>query len=153
LIGVLVCVIAGLVVYFPTISQKKYVNQWEYCAITNTTVPYTIKSQFPIIGIANICYVEANGCRNEEEKAELSYAKFVQDNRLENNETTQNLAYSRVKELAFSKAITKLGLEGWEIITPPNFVFDNYVLNNQNKFEITKGDKSLAPNVYFKRLK
>jgi hypothetical protein len=153
LIGFLALLCLGLFISFPTVSQKKYVTQWEYCAVNSTSVPYTIESQFPITGLSNICYIETNGCRNEEVKVELSYAKFVQDYRLDNNETSQNLAYNRVRETAYGKAITKLGLEGWEIITQPDFGFDSYTLNNQNKFEVIKFDKSLSKNVYFKRIK
>jgi hypothetical protein len=56
----------------------------------------------------------------------------------------QNLAYNRVKEIVCGKAIAKLGLEGWEIITQPDFAFDSDTLNNKNNFEVIKTDKSLA---------
>jgi hypothetical protein len=52
-------------------------------------------------------------------KAEVGIAKFVQDERLENNNGLKGLAVERAVEVAFSKAIAKLGSEGWEMIDAP----------------------------------
>ncbi len=67
----------------------------------------------------------------------------MQNYRLD-NEILQNSAYNRVKEMVYGKAIAELGLEGWEIITQPDFAFDSNAFNNKNNFEVIKTDKSLA---------
>ena len=153
LIGLLCCLCIGLAIYLPASSQRKYVNQFEYCAVNYTDVPYSVQAQAPLISIANICYIEANGCRNEELKTEFSYSKFLQDYRLENDKDSRDFAYSKARENALAKVIAKLGNEGWEIISSPTIEFDAFIPNTQNDFEIEKGNKDLKPNIYFKRLK
>ncbi|MDQ6787131.1 MAG: hypothetical protein M3033_10020 [Acidobacteriota bacterium] len=136
----------------PSLAQKKYVSQWEYAAINFTSISYSSENQAVITGVANVCYVQTNGCRNEEVNAELIYSKFLQDFRLENTSYSKNLALSRARELAFSKAVAKLGLEGWELIGQPSINFDSYILNNQSTYMIEQANKEAKPNVYFKRL-
>ena len=134
-------------------AQKNASVQWEYCAITASYIPYSSESQPILSGAVNICYLQANGCKNEEVKSEMAYAKFLQDLRLENTESSKNLALSRAKDLAFSKAVAKLGLEGWEMTVQPTIKFDNYFQNTQNNFTIVQGDKEMKLDIYFKRLK
>lgn len=133
-------------------AQKKYVNQWEYAAVTFTAIPFYAENQAVITGVANICYLQQNGCRNEEAKSELIYAKFLQDFRLESTSNSKNLAYSRAKELAYTKAVAKLGAEGWEIVGQPPVAFDVYIPDNQGNYSIGQTNKEVKPNVYFKRL-
>jgi hypothetical protein len=152
-IGFVLCLVLGIALYFPTYSQKKVNIQWEYCAITNTSIPYSVDKQVPVIGIANVCYLETQGCKNEEVKVEFNYAKFLIDFRLENNSKSLELATNRLADIAFSSAVAKLGLDGWEIISSPSFEFDSFTLNNGNRYDISEGEKHLKPNVYFKRPK
>ena len=134
-------------------AQNKTSVQWEYAAVTNTFVPYQVERQAVITGTANICYLRANGCQNEEASVELVYTKFLQEMRLEDTNPSKNAAYNRARELAFSKAVAKLGLDGWEMIGQPSFEFDNYVPNFDGGFNVTQNEKSVTPDVYFKRLK
>lgn len=152
LIVFLVFGIGALSIYLPSAAQRKYVNQWEYAAITFTAIPYYSENQALITGIANVCYLQQNGCRNEEARAELIYAKFLQDFRLENTSNSKTLAYSRAKELAYTKAVAKLGAEGWEIVGQPSVNFDVYIPDNQGNYYIGQTNKEVKPNVYFKRL-
>lgn len=151
-IGLLIFGISALSIYSPSVAQKKFVNQWEYAAITFTHIPFTSENQAVINGVANICFFQMTGCQNEEIKAELTYTKFLQEFRLENTGSSKNLAYNRAKELAYTRAIAKLGLEGWEIIGQPSADFDSYIPDSQNTFTIRQGSKEIKPNLYFKRL-
>jgi len=139
-------------IFSPSFAQKKYVSQWEYSAITFTAIPFNLENPPVITAVANVCYLQTNGCQNEEVKAELIYSKFLQDFRLENSNYSKTLALSRARELAFSKAVAKLGLEGWEIIGQPSVNFDSYILNNQGTYTIEQANKEARPNVYFERL-
>ena len=111
------------------------------------------RKQAAFSGAVNICYLQVSGCKNEEVKAEVVYAEFLQDFRLDNTEQSKSFGYNRAKDLAFSKAVAKLGLEGWEIISQPSIEFDNYIPNNQGNFTIYVGNKETKPDVYFKRPK
>lgn len=150
-VGFLLFCAGAFLVFSPSAAQKKYVAQWEYAAITLTYIPPNSENQSPITGVANICFLQLTGCQNEEIKAELIYAKFLQDFRLENTSASKSLAFNRARESAYTKAVAKLGLEGWEIIGQPPVNFDSYI-DNQGAFIIGQGNKELKPNVYFKRL-
>lgn len=150
-VGLLIFCASALLIFSPSSAQKKYVNQWEYAAITFTNIPLNTENQAVITGAANVCYLQMNGCQNEEVKAELVYAKFLQDFRLENTSNSKSLAFNRAKELAYTKAVAKLGLEGWEIIGQPSVNFDSYV-DNQGAYIIGQTNKEVKPNIYFKRL-
>ena len=151
--GLLSLFIGSLLFYFPISAEKSAAVQWEYCAITAAYVPANSENQAFFGGAVNICYLQIGGCKNEEVKAELAYAKFLQDFRLENTEQSKSFGYNRAKDLAFSKAVAKLGFEGWEIISQPSIEFDNYIPNNQGNFTVSAGDKNTKPDVYFKRPK
>lgn len=145
-------VFVAWLVYSPSSeAQKKYAVRWEYAAITFTAIPVNTENQSVITAIANVCYLQTGGCLNEEVKAELIYAKFIQDFRLENTNYSKNLAYNRARDAAFSKAVAKLGLEGWEMIDTPPFAFDAYITDSQNSYTVVAGSKETKPNVYFKR--
>ena len=132
-------------------AQKKYAQQWEYAAITAAYIPAAAENQATVTGVANVCFLQTSGCRDEEIKSELIYAKFLQDFKLENTGNSKSLAFNRAKELAYTKAVAKLGLEGWEIIGQPPVNFDVYI-DNQGAYSIAPGSKEVKPNVYFKRL-
>lgn len=151
--GLLCLFIISLLFYFPISAEKSASVQWEYCAITAAYVPANSENQAFFSGAVNICYLQTTGCKNEEVKSELPYAKFLQDFRLENTDQSKSLGYNRAKDLAFSKAVAKLGLDGWEIISQPSIEFDNYIPNNQGNFTVYAGSKDTKPDVYFKRLK
>ncbi len=151
-IGVFIFLAGAFSIFSPSVAQKKYVSQWEYSAITFTTIPYNLENPPVITAIANVCYLQTTGCQNEEVKAELIYSKFLQDFRLENSNYSKTLALSRARESAFSKAVAKLGLEGWEVVGQPSINFDSYILNNQGTYTIEQANKEAKPNVYFKRL-
>lgn len=139
-------------IYSPSSAQKRFQNSWEYAAITFTTVPFSSENQSVITAIANVCFLQSSGCRNEEVKADLVLSKFLQDFRLENTNNSRNLAYNRAKELVYTKAIAKLGSEGWEIVGQPSVNFDSYILDIQGNYIISSGSKEIKPNVYFKRM-
>jgi hypothetical protein len=151
-IGILIFGILAFSIYSPSLAQKRSQNQWEYAAITFTSVPFSSENQPFITAIANVCFLQSSGCRNEEVKAELVFAKFLQDFRLENTNNSKNLAYNRARELAYTKAIAKLGSEGWEIIGQPSVNFDTYILDIQGNYIISPGSKEIKPNIYFKRI-
>lgn len=150
-VGFLIVCAGAFIFFSPSAAQKKYANQWEYAAITFTHIPLNTENQSPIIGVANVCFLQLSGCQNEEVKAELIYAKFLQDFRLENTSASKTLAFNRAKELAYTKAVARLGLEGWEIIGQPSIGFDSYI-DNQGAYIIGQTNKEIKPNVYFKRL-
>jgi hypothetical protein len=151
-IGILIFGILAFSIYSPSSAQKRSQIQWEYVAITFTNVPFSSENQPFITAIANVCFFQSNGCRNEEIKAELGYAKFLQDFRLENTNSSKNLAYNRARELAYTKAIARLGSEGWEMIGQPSVNFDTYILDIQGNYIISQGSKEIKPNIYFKRV-
>ena len=152
-VGILFILIGSRFFDFSTVAQKNAVVQWEYCAITNAYLVAGTENQPIINGAVNICYLQANGCKNEEVKSELAYARFLQDFRLENTEYSKNLAYNRAKDSAFSKAVAKLGYDGWEMNGQPTIKFDSYIQNYQGVFNVVQGNKETKTDIYFKRLK
>lgn len=152
-VGFLFFFVSSKIFDISTEAQKNASVQWEYCAITATYIPSGTENQPIINGAVNICYLQANGCKNDEVKSELAYAKFLQDFRMENTESSKNLAYNRVKDLAFSKAVARLGSEGWEMTSQPTIKFDSYIQNYQNNFIVIQGSKETKFDIYFKRLK
>lgn len=151
-IGVLICGIFAFFIYSPSLAQKKFQNRWEYAAITFTNVPFSSENQPVVTAVAYVCFLQLNGCQNEEIKAELAYSKFLQDFRLENTNNSKNLAFNRARELAYIKAIAKLGSEGWEIIGQPSINLDNYILDSQGSYAVLQSNKEIKPNIYFKRM-
>lgn len=152
-IGFLIFGVIALYIQTPSSAQKKYQTQWEYAAVTFTNVPFSSENQPVITAIANVCFLQLNGCQNEEVKAELVYAKFLQDFRLENTNNSKNLAFNRARELAYTKALARLGSEGWEIVGQPSVNFDSYILDFQGNYVISPASKEIRPNVYLKRMK
>ncbi len=158
---ILVTALVGLVVVtavflyggFQTTTAKNSALQWEYCAITGSYLVNNSGNQSVIEGAVNICYLQLNGCKNEEVTSEVIYNKFIQDVGLENTENSKYLAWNRAKDWAFSKAVAKLGSDGWELIDAPLFKFDEYVPKIQGGFSVYPTSKSIERDIYFKRLK
>lgn len=135
-----------------TSAQKSPVTRWDYAAVTGTYAPFVAEnSSVSVSAAANICYMQAAGCQNEEVRADVSLTKFFQDTRLENSPTTRALAYDKAAETAYAKAIAKLGVEGWELVSTPGLEFDNYFQNAQGNYTVQEGDKNRKPDLYFKR--
>lgn len=146
----------GCLIYVSKVFQTSAENsaaRWEYCAVTGTYTVSQTENSTLIGGAANICYLQNSGCTDETIKSEVIYQKFLQDFRLENTDNSKNAAYRRARDLAFSKAVAKLGAEGWEMISAPAFEFDDYVPNFQGNLIVSAGVKDDKPDVYFKRLK
>jgi hypothetical protein len=148
-------VIAGIVSILnqsPASAQRDAAVRWEYAALTGSYSPYSTENPSIVATAAvNICYMQADGCRNEEIRAEVNYSKFFQDSRLENTERSRTLAERRAAETAIAKAIAKLGQDGWEMASTPELQFDNYVSSGPNSFRVEQGDKQRGPDIYFKR--
>ena len=144
-------VLTALSVFWTSSAQKVARAQWEYSVINVSYISYLSENQPIITGAVNICFIQADGCRNEEVKTELNYPRFIQDFLLENKQSSREIAHSRTIEMAFSKAVTKLGSEGWEMMERPAFEFDGYIPGKNDTYNIWRKEKLL--NVYFKRLK
>jgi len=140
-------------------AQKQSRLQWEYATIVAaySFYPNGKDRTNRITGIAEICYMQANGCRLTEIKHELDFTGYLQDRALPLNDTSQTRtnASLRASEIAFQKAMTQLGNEGWEIISEPHLEFEYLDYDSYLRFD----DKSIFFNrantkaVYFKRLK
>lgn len=155
-IGFAACLLVFAVLTFTfdseTSAQRSAVIRWDYAAITGTYAPFVAEnSSVSVSAAANICYMQAGGCQNEELRAEVSFTKFFQDTRLENSPKTRGLAYDKAAENAYAKAIAKLGVEGWELVSTPGLEFDNYFQNAQGNYTVQEGDKNRKPDLYFKR--
>lgn len=143
---------AAIMSQFPAAAQRDAAGRWEYASITGSFAPYSTENPSIVATAAvNICYMQADGCRNEEVRAEINYSRFFQDARLENTERSRTLAERRAAEIAFAKAMAKLGLDGWEMVSSPELQFDNYVPSGPNSFRVEQGEKQRAPDIYFKR--
>ncbi len=152
-LGILAILIATQIFDWSATAQKSVSVQWEYAAITAVYLAPNTETQAIFNGAANICYLQANGCRNEEVRGELVYNKFLQDFRLENSERSKAAGLNQAKDVAFAKAVAKLGAEGWEMTEQPSLQFDTFVPNNQNGFNWSPGEKELKQDVYFRRVR
>jgi hypothetical protein len=152
-VGIAFFFISSKIFDVSTVAQKNTSVQWEYCAITAAYIPAGSENQPVINGAVNVCYLQTTGCKNEEIKSELAFTKFLQEFRQENTEYAKTLAYNRAKDLALSRAVAKLGAEGWEMTNQPTFKFDNYIQNSQGNFTVVQGSKETKSDIYFKRLK
>lgn len=148
----------GYFLLFPTTSaQKAARNQWEYAAIKAVYTFSPSRDRLNrIYGMAEICYFQpTGGCKRAEVKQELDYGEFLQQRALAETYASRNQASLAASEIAFQKALTQLGGEGWEIVGEPDLKFEFVSIDEFNKYE----DKSLLFNregtkaVYFKRLK
>jgi hypothetical protein len=135
----------------PAEAQRSTGARWEYAVINGSYAPHPPDGPSVVSAAVNICYLLGNGCQNEEVKTELGFAKFFQDERLENNVRTRALAQERATQLSYSKAIAKLGSEGWEMISAPAIEFDIYYQNQQGMPTVKEGNRAARQHVWFMR--
>ena len=146
--------VAGFLIYSfssPTEAQRNVSTRFEYALINGSYLPYPGETPSTVSGAVNICYLQPAGCVNEEIRTEVILSKFVQDERLENSGRAKGLAQERATQTSFSRAISKLGSEGWEMVEAPAIEFDLYYPNQQNIQTVKEGLKTERQHVWFKR--
>jgi len=146
-----IAVVAAAFVFRPAEAQRSVSGRFEYAVINGNYSPYPPDAPTVVSSAVNICYLQAAGCQNEEIKSEVGIAKFLQDERIENNARTRQLVQERAVEVAFSKAIAKLGGEGWEMISAPAVEFDLYYTNPQGNQTAKEGNRTDRQHIWFKR--
>ncbi|HVE55248.1 MAG TPA: hypothetical protein VNB22_00365 [Pyrinomonadaceae bacterium] len=149
--------IFGYTVFTQTISAQKVARiQWEYAAITSAYAIGPNKDRVNrIYGMAEICYLQANGCRRAEVKHELDYGSYLQERAEQETFQSRNDASLKAAEIAFQKAVAQFGSEGWEIVGEPKLDFEFVNVDDYNKFENKSVlfERMNTKAVYFKRLK
>ncbi|HEY0426630.1 MAG TPA: hypothetical protein VGC76_02375 [Pyrinomonadaceae bacterium] len=147
----------GYFFVLPTTSAQKVARlQWEYAsirAVYSLTPPTERLNR--IFGVAEICYLQAAGCKSAEVRHELNYGEFLVERGLTETYAARKLAGTSAGEIAFQKALAQLGSDGWEIIGDPNIKFEFFNVDDYNKYEnksllVTREDTKA---VYFKRVK
>jgi hypothetical protein len=135
-------------------AQKTNRPQWEYASLSAAYLPFTNDNQSAVItaGIS-ICYLQMDGCRNEEVLFTLNYGKFLQDLRFDNNSRSKAYAQQKAMEGAFAKAAAKLGLDGWEMMGSPQLQFNTYVQNESEGYRVIEGSQERKADIFFKRSK
>ncbi|MBC7797512.1 MAG: hypothetical protein H7Z37_11620 [Pyrinomonadaceae bacterium] len=125
--------------------------KWQYCSMSQ---PYAPQAQLDridrFIGTVEVIYFQQYRNKNEVEKfihreiitSELSYGEFLQENGMAENFQSRQAASLRASELAFAKALGKLGNDGWEIVGDS---FKNFNFTN------AQVETHLKSSVYFKR--
>lgn len=156
--GVAVCLVVTsavtILLRFPAAAEPAPSNRWEYAAITGTYAPFPAENpNVTITSAVNICYMQNNGCRNEEVTSGVAYSGFLQENRLENNQRSMYLGRNRAIDNVYAKAIAKLGAEGWEMVSRPDLQFDTFFLNSSGTYNVNEGNKDRRSDIYFKRPK
>ena len=137
-------------------AQKAARLQWEYASITHIYSFNTYKDRVNrIYGMALVCYVQANGCRELEIKHELDYGTFLQQTGEAESPQTRKYASQKATEIAFQKALTQLGNEGWEVVGEPYLDFSTVEIDAYNNAQIKSElfERQSTKAVYFKRLK
>jgi len=132
-------------------AQRATSIRFEYAVINGSYVPYPPDSASSVSGAVNICYLQNAGCQNEEIRTEVNLSKFIQDERIENSGSSKRLAQERAFQTSFSKAIAKLGSEGWEMIAHPGIEFDLYYTNPQGTQTVKEAAKTPNQHIWFKR--
>lgn len=153
-IALIVLALAAVIGYqFTTTSeaQRNVSLRFEYAVINGSYQPYPAEGVSSVTGAVNICYLQAVGCQNEEVKTEVNINKFIQDERLENSAAVKRLAQERAYQSSFSRAIAKLGFDGWEMIDAPEIEFDLYYTNQQGVQTVKEASKTQRQHVWFKR--
>ena len=151
-IGVVILIAIGHLT--PTTEAQRGVSaRFEYAVINGSYPPYPADGPSSVSSAVNICYLQASGCQNEEVRAEINISKFLQDERLENAGNVKQLAASRAINVAFSRAISKLGSEGWEIVEAPGIEFDLYYTNPQGIQTVKVGQQIERKHIWFKRVR
>jgi hypothetical protein len=140
--------------FAPTTEAQRGVSaRFEYAAINGSYPPYPADGPSSVSSAVNICYLQVAGCQNEEVRAEINISKFLQDERLENAGNARTLAGTRAMNAAYSRAISKLGAEGWEIVEAPGIEFDLYYTNPQGIQTVKMGQQTERKHVWFKRVR
>ncbi len=139
--------------FLPTTAQRSVSTRYEYAVINGSYSPHPAENPSVVSSAVNVCYLQSTGCQNEEVRADVNIAKFLQDERLENNARARVLAQERAVQTAFSKAIAKVGGEGWEIMTAPAIEFDLIYTNPQGLQSVREAVKTERQHIWLKRLK
>ncbi|MEQ1764504.1 MAG: hypothetical protein ABL984_15345 [Pyrinomonadaceae bacterium] len=150
----IIVAIGGVVGYYATATSKAQRNtlvRFEYAVINGNYLPYPPDNPSVVTSAANICYLQAGGCQNEEVRTEVNLSKFAQDERLENSSALRRLAQERAIQSSFSRAIAKLGGEGWEMVEAPEIEFDLYYTNPHGIQTVKEGARTERRHVWFKR--
>lgn len=137
----------------PAEAQRGTSARFEYAVINGPYLPYPADGPSSVSSAVNVCYLQASGCQNEEVRAEINISKFLQDERLENASNARALATSRAVNTAYSRAISKLGADGWELVDSPAVEFDLYYTNQQGIQSVKTGSQSDRKQVWFKRVR
>ena len=132
-------------------TTRSKITRWEYCAIVDAHPedPMGINlAKEKYTGVATICYFRSSGCRREEVTFSLSYADSLKlksgaDSLKDPNSKVAaalraNAASTRATESALSKAITKLGDDGWEMV-------------GETRIDFWSGTEVNNRAIYFKR--
>lgn len=149
-----VAMVVGAVAFFTTSRSEAQRNnpiRFEYAVINGNYVPYPADNPSVVSSAANICYLQVVGCQNEEVRSEINISKFAQDERLENSGGVRRLAQERAIQTSYSRAIAKLGSEGWEMVEAPEIEFDLYYTNPQGIQSVKEGAKTERRHVWFRR--
>lgn len=149
-----IAIIAVAVGYFATSrseAQRNTGSRFEYAVINGNYAPYPAEGPSVVSSAVNICYLSGSGCQNEEIRSEVNLSKFAQDERLENTPAFRRLAQERAIQSAFSKAMAKMGGDGWEIVEAPQIEFDLYYTNSQGVQTVKEGARTERRHVWFKR--
>lgn len=135
-------------------AQKENAAQWEYAILGSPYFPFTAENTDSIIvATVNICYVQAAGCRNEQERGEVIVSRFLQETRLEGSADTRKLMQNRAAENAYSRAFARLGLEGFELVSASALKFDRYVATSRGGNTVLPGEYESNGDFIFKRPK
>lgn len=149
-----VAMAVGAVAFFTTSRSEAQRNnpiRFEYAVINGNYLPYPADNPSVVSSAANICYLQVVGCQNEEVRSEINISKFAQDERLENSGGVRRLAQERAIQTSYSRAIAKLGSEGWEMVEAPEIEFDLYYTNPQGIQSVKEGAKTERRHVWFRR--
>ena len=153
-ISIVAAILVGIVHFSPaTEAQRGISGKFEFAVINGTYPPYPGDGPSSASSAVNICYLQASGCQNEEVRAEINLSKFIQDERLENAGNIKALATNRAMNVAFSKAISKLGADGWEMVEAPSVEFDLFYTNPQGIQTVKPGQQTDRRHIWFKRIR
>ena len=145
--------VSAAYVFRPAEAQRSVSGRFEYAVINGNYSPYPPDGPTIVSSAVNICYLQSAGCQNEAVRTEVTIAKFLQEERIENNERARLLVHARATDLAFSKAIAKLGAEGWEMISAPAVEFDLYYTNQQGNQTAKEANRTDRQHIWFKRVR
>ena len=146
-------IIAATRLSSPAEAQRGVGSRFEYAVINGHYPPYPADGPSSVSSAVNICYLQAQGCQNEEVRVEVNISKFLQDERLENASNARSLATSRAVNTAYSRALSKLGGDGWELVDVPPVEFDLYFTNQQGIQTVKTGQQGERRHVWFKRVR